>query len=81
MVSFGSEGASDIVGHVHTASTLVVQNNTVSTRGHSAVDTERGSFIAYASVVAVETDACRSRAIFSTVGSSLPRTEALRRIP
>ena len=81
VVCFGTKGTCDLFGDVHTASTLVIQNDAVSTGGHSAVDTKGRSLIAYASVVAVETDACRSNAVFSTVGSSLPRTEALRRIP
>ena len=82
MVCFCTERTRYLFGNVHTISALVVQNHSVATCGHTAVDPKGGGFISrQPCVVAVKTDACRSRATFSIVGSSLPRTEALRRIP
>lgn len=53
MVGFGSEGASDLMGHVHTVATLVVQDDTVSPGRHSTVHTKGGCGIRNCAVVAV----------------------------
>ena len=58
----------------------LIQNNTIPTGTHSAVHAEGGgSVVRQTAVVSIE--ACRSSARRKTSGSSLPRAEALRRIP
>ena len=59
---------------------LVIQNNTIPTGTHSAVHAEGGGSVLRQTAV-VSVIACRSRARRKTSGSSLPRAEALRRIP
>ena len=77
---FGTECGRNTVRHFDAVSTLVVQYDTVATRTHTAIDAERGSGIFRQSAV-VPVKACRSNARRRTSGSSLPRAEALRRIP
>ena len=76
----GSERSGDLIGDIHAVASLVVENDSIPARTHSAVHTQgRRNIPGQISVVAVK--ACCSSAIRSTSGSSLPRAEALRRIP
>ena len=69
-----------ILRHFHTVAALVIQHHTVATGGHSAIHAESSrGFVRQTAVVPIE--ACRSNASLKTSGSSLPRAEALRRIP
>ena len=80
MMRFCSECGGDFLCDVHAVAALVIQNNTIPTGTHSAVHAEGGgSVVRQTAVVPVE--ACRSSARRKTSGSSLPRAEALRRIP
>jgi hypothetical protein len=81
MMRLGSERIRYLIGNIHAIAPLVVKDYTIATCGHTTVNTKRCSFVAYASVVSIKAEAWRSNAVFSTVGSSLPRAEALRRIP
>ena len=80
MMSFCSECGGNLLGDIHSVAALVIQNNTIPTGTHSAVHAEGGgSVVRQTAVVSIE--ACRSNARRKTSGSSLPRAEALRRIP
>jgi len=80
MMGFGTECSGDLIGDIHTIATLVIEYDAVSAGTHAAVYTEgRRNIARQFSVVSVK--ACCSRAILNTAGSSLPRAEALRRIP
>ena len=80
MMRFCSECGGNLLGDIHSVAALVIQNNTIPTGTHSAVHAEGGgSVVRQTAVVSIE--ACRSSARRKTSGSSLPRAEALRRIP
>ena len=80
MVCFRSERRGNLLCDVHAVAALVVQHDAVTTGTHSAVHAEGGgSVVRQTAVVSIE--ACRSSARRKTSGSSLPRAEALRRIP
>ena len=79
-VVFCSERCSNILGHLQAAAALVVQHDAVAASAHSAVHAEGGGSVVCQSAV-VPVEACRSSARRKTSGSSLPRAEALRRIP
>ena len=79
-VIFRSERCRNILGNFHAVTALVVQHDAVAAGRHSAVHAEgSGGVLRQTAVVPVE--ACRSSARRKTSGSSLPRAEALRRIP
>lgn len=59
----------------------VIDCDAVAPRGHSTVDAEGRGFIRNGAVVSVYAEACRSSAVFSISGSSLPRVAARRIIP
>lgn len=77
---FCSERCRNIPGYFDAVPALVIQYDTVASCTHTAIDAERGSGIFCQSAV-VPVKACRSNARRRTSGSSLPRAEALRRIP
>ena len=54
VVCFSTKRTRYLFGHVHTVATLVIENHTVATGGHTTVHTKRGGFVAYASVVSVK---------------------------
>ena len=73
-------------GLCHGDASLVIEDDTVSPGTHSTVDTQSGTYTpGQFPVVSIEgrgcLPACRSNASLSNSGSSLPRAEALRRIP
>ena len=81
VVCLCTKGASKIMSHIHAIAALVIQNDAISPGRHTTVHSKGRCDRRNCAVVPVYTDACRSRATRSTSGSSLPRSEALRRIP
>ena len=80
MMRFCSERGGDFLCDVHAVTALVVQHDAIAACTHSTVHAEGGGGVVRQTAV-VPVEACRSSARRKTSGSSLPRAEALRRIP